>query len=310
MAEDETTTAPAPPTVPTTVPVPAPPVKGAGGPPKTFHFIAGLPRSGSTLLCNILLQNPRFHATSTSGVIGMFHWLRDQWGLVSEFKATPAEQGRKALFNNILPNFYGHIDRPVVFDKSRGWPKLIETMEHFWEKKVKVIAPVRDVAEVCASFEKLWRKMHDLGKPIQDERQFPGKFASVSGRANHWMEPGSPVGSALTVLKDACDRLQKNGLSQRIHFVRFDELTNPKKARQTINAVYEFLGEDQYKDHDFNNVAQLTKEDDEIWGFDDLHTIRSKVEEVDPCADQVLGREVSSGIRALGLEFWKHLPGI
>jgi len=34
--------------------------------PKTVHFVSGLPRSCSTLLCNLLAQNPRVHATPTS----------------------------------------------------------------------------------------------------------------------------------------------------------------------------------------------------------------------------------------------------
>jgi len=37
-------------------------------PSKTFHFISGLPRSGSTLLSAILRQNPRFYAGMTSPV--------------------------------------------------------------------------------------------------------------------------------------------------------------------------------------------------------------------------------------------------
>lgn len=36
---------------------------------KKYYFISGLPRSGSTLLANILAQNPRFHATATSGIL-------------------------------------------------------------------------------------------------------------------------------------------------------------------------------------------------------------------------------------------------
>ncbi|MBD9680249.1 sulfotransferase, partial [Pseudomonas sp. PDM18] len=35
---------------------------------QNFHFISGLPRSGSTLLSAILLQNPRFHAGMSSPV--------------------------------------------------------------------------------------------------------------------------------------------------------------------------------------------------------------------------------------------------
>jgi sulfotransferase len=33
-----------------------------------IHFISGLPRSGSTLLAALLLQNPTLHAGITSGV--------------------------------------------------------------------------------------------------------------------------------------------------------------------------------------------------------------------------------------------------
>ena len=35
-------------------------------PARKFHFISGLPRSGSTLLAAILNQNPRFRAGMTS----------------------------------------------------------------------------------------------------------------------------------------------------------------------------------------------------------------------------------------------------
>ena len=41
-----------------------------------IHFIAGLPRSGSTLLAGILRQNPRFQAGMTSPVGTMFMALQ------------------------------------------------------------------------------------------------------------------------------------------------------------------------------------------------------------------------------------------
>ena len=40
--------------------------------PQRFHFISGLPRSGSTLLSAILRQNPRFHAGVSSPVGAFF----------------------------------------------------------------------------------------------------------------------------------------------------------------------------------------------------------------------------------------------
>ena len=43
-----------------------------------FHFISGLPRSGTTLLSAILRQNPRFHANVTSPVASLFAGILGQ----------------------------------------------------------------------------------------------------------------------------------------------------------------------------------------------------------------------------------------
>ena len=42
---------------------------------KTFYFMAGLPRSGSTLLSSILNQNPRFYSGPSSPVLGAMYAL-------------------------------------------------------------------------------------------------------------------------------------------------------------------------------------------------------------------------------------------
>jgi len=97
---------------------------------KTIHFIAGFPRAGSTLLCNILNQNPRFHATSTSGILDIVLAIRNQWENVNEFQASPNKAGKNAVMKPILQNYYSTVDRPVVFDKSRGWPGYLELAEH------------------------------------------------------------------------------------------------------------------------------------------------------------------------------------
>lgn len=62
----------------------------------TLHLISGLPRAGSTLLCNILAQNPRFHATATSGILEMLFRVRNGWDTVEEFRAMDDGQSMAA----------------------------------------------------------------------------------------------------------------------------------------------------------------------------------------------------------------------
>ena len=57
---------------------------------KRLYFVAGLPRSGSTLLCNILMQNPAIYASATSGIPEVLRGIRDGWDLVSPFRAMRA----------------------------------------------------------------------------------------------------------------------------------------------------------------------------------------------------------------------------
>ena len=53
-----------------------------------YHFISGLPRSGSTLLAAILRQNPRFHAGMTSPVGSLFSGMLQQFAAGTEFGST------------------------------------------------------------------------------------------------------------------------------------------------------------------------------------------------------------------------------
>ena len=266
---------------------------------KTIHFIAGLPRSGSTLLCNILNQNPRFHATSTSGILEIILALRNQWENVDEFRAAPNKEGKNAVIRGILQNYYSIVDRPVIFDKSRGWCAYLELAEFILGKKVKVLVPVRSIVDILSSFEKLWRKQaHEWQFP--QERNFYSEWQTVEGRANIWMRSDQPVGISYNRIHDAISR----GFADRMLFIEFDHLTT--YPEQTLRTIYNFLGEEYY-DHDFNNVVQTTSENDDIHGIPGLHKIRPKVEPVVSDALQILGKDVVEKYR--NVEFWRQSGG-
>lgn len=248
------------------------------------YFIAGLPRSGSTLLANILCQNPRFYASGTSGIMDVMFGIRNQWDNLVEFKATPNPEAKKRVLKAVLDSYYD-IGKPVVFDKCRGWLSLIEMAEYALDERVKILVPVRDLRDVVSSFEKLWRKANAFKQSAPDGFYFD--FQTVEGRVNYWLRGDQPVGLAVNRIRDAI----KRGCGDRLFFVEFDKLTsNPE---ETMRAVYAFLGEEYYV-HDFDNVEQVNKEDDGIFGFEGLHTIRPKVEPVKPYWEETIGQQFSN----------------
>jgi sulfotransferase len=262
---------------------------------KKFYFVSGMPRSGSTLLCNILNQNPKFHATGTSGVLDLILLVKNNWNLIAELKAQKDDWPRFRVLKSIMPAFYADIDRPIIFDKSRGWPAHMEMIEELMGHKVKVLVTVRDIRDILASFEKIWRKESRL-KLISQERENMDMFQTVEGRCEVWLKANQPVGKAFNAIKDSLLR----GYGDRMHFIFFEELTkNPEKV---MKGVYEFLGE-EYFEHNFKNVEQTTKEDDRIYGFTDLHTIRKEVKPLDSDWRIILGDQAEKYGK---LNFWNN----
>ena len=263
---------------------------------KTFYFIAGLPRSGSTLLANILAQNPRFHTTSTSGIMDVMFGVRNSWDKLVEFQATPNEEAKIRVLRGILESYYADIEKPVVFDKCRGWLSLLEMAETVLGYKAKVLVPVRDIRDVLASFEKLWRDSSRTGQVVQESSNY-FKFQTAQGRCDTWLAPDQPVGLAYNRITDALVR----GFTDRMFFVDFDDLTG--KPEQAMKSIYEFLGEEKFT-HNFDHVEQVTWEDDTVHGFKGLHNIRSKVAPLPTQWPTVLGPFAEQYSK---LNFWKNL---
>lgn len=265
---------------------------------ETIACISGLPRSGSTLLCNILAQNPRFYASQTSGLLDVLFGVRNQWDKLIEMQAMdsgPSERRKLAVLRGVIDSFYSDVQQPVVFDKSRGWLAHLEMLEAVTGKPSRVLVPVRDLRDVLASFEKLWRKTSATRQLAVESEDYMA-FQTMEGRLTVWARRDQPVGLAYNRIKDALAR----GWRDRLLFVEYEALTS--HPEQTMRNIYAFLEEDWHR-HDFEHVEQVTVEDDAVHGFAPgaLHGIRSRVEPQAPQWPSVLGQAAE---KYKGQEVW------
>ncbi|RMD65285.1 sulfotransferase [Candidatus Parcubacteria bacterium] len=261
---------------------------------KTYFFISGLPRSGSTLLCNILNQNPEIYASATSGLSRLFVQIHNSWMDIPEIRAMPSAEREvrlKSTLRGLFDGFYASVNKPYIFDKSRLWPRYIEWLEDVFEAPVKFLVTVRDLREVLASMEALYRKRK---WPLPGEREHPVAFQTIAGRCAFWMRDDQLVGSAYRAIQDALQR----GYGDRLHFVDYERLT--REPEETLQSVYDFLGLQSFA-HDFEHVEQATQEDDSVYGYADLHTIRPRVEPQEPKWPELLG-EVA--YQYAGMNLW------
>ena len=92
---------------------------------QTVYYQSSLPRSGSTLLQNIIGQNPAFHVTPTSGMIDLMLGARIGYNGNKESKAGDKEMWREGFYAFCREGFKGYIqsltDKPCILDKNRAW---------------------------------------------------------------------------------------------------------------------------------------------------------------------------------------------
>lgn len=236
-----------------------------------------MPRSGSTLLCNILAQNPDFHVTPTSGLSDIVSNIHAMWQQNPSIKASETSEKQLTIIKDLFQSYHSDTERPVVFNKSRGWAPLIELVELALNRPIKILTTIRDLPCILASFEKLYRK--EL-KNINSPMLMNPEMSILSSRLNVWSN--GVVGGAFNTIQDACMR----GHRDKFHFINYASLTTSPEI--TMKEVYKFLDK-PYFSHNFKNVEQYTIERDIEHGFTDLHTIRPIIEPQPDDSREILG---------------------
>lgn len=233
-----------------------------------FHFISGLPRSGSTLLSALLLQNPRFHAGMTSPVGALFSGMLQQFSAGSEFGPMISLQQRQRLLRGLFENYYADKeDKEVIFDTNRMWcAKLPALLDLFPD--TKIIACVRNVSWIMDSIERLYR-----ANPYENTKLFvdDNERNTVTSRVETLAQRNRLVGFAWSALKEAYYGEQANSLL----VIEYELLT--QSPERVLRLVYDFIGEPWYE-HDFNHVEYDAPEFDQALGVTGLHRVRRKVE--------------------------------
>jgi sulfotransferase len=268
---------------------------------KTYYFMSGLPRSGSTLLSSILNQNPRFYSGPSSPVVATMLTLENSFSNDELFLGYPKPLQAKEIISSVLSQYYGDRQEPVIFDKNRSWTARMEYIPGYFDIQPKIICPVRDTAEILTSFISMIRR-----NPFQvdgkinfiDEMLIKSNIPLTdNNRCEFLASPAGILGQSVEGLKKAL----MSGYDNSIHIVEYQDLVN--NSKETMEKIYEFLGE-EYFEHTFDNVENVNRENDkEIYGFADMHEVRAEVKSIADRPEEILSEEIVE--KCKNTEFWR-----
>lgn len=247
-----------------------------------LFFQSSLPRSGSTLLQNILGQNPDIYATPTSGLLDLIYGAKNNFTHVEEFKfALNQDEMDRAFTQFCNHGIHAYAKefttRKYFLDKNRGWGYYVNWLEKILPYQPKVLCMVRDLRDVFCSMEKAFRKNPNR-ETMLDWADL--KNNTIPKRIDTWAS-GVPIGISIERLEAI---LQMN-YGHKILFIKYEDLClTPERE---MARIYNYL-EIPYYQHNFDQIPQITHEsDNHTYGYGD-HIIRNTLELKQSVAKEML----------------------
>jgi sulfotransferase len=270
---------------------------------KTFYFMAGLPRSGSTVLSGILNQNPQIYSSPSSPVLSTMYAIENHLKNDELFSGYPKPVQAGQIISSVPHQFYSDIPKPVIIDKNRAWPARVPFIEGYIEQKAKIICTVRDIDEILTSMITIIR--HNPFKEGQarvnfiDEQLIKMNIPiNDVNRCEFIAGPNGILGQSINAVMEGV----RQGFADRIHFVEYRDLTS--KPVETLSALYEFLGEEPFE-HTFDNIENQNRENDQLtYGLEDMHEVRKKLSVTSPPPQEVLPEQIL--VKCKGMDFWRQ----
>ena len=245
-------------------------------------YNASLPRAGSTLLQNIVGHHPHFYVSPTSALIDLVLGTRIGYNDAPQTAYTDTETWKRGFLNYCRFGLHGFMqavtDKPFYLDKSRMWASYYDLLNMI-EPNPKIVLMVRDLRSIYASMEKKFRENPDVDPKIMDNVKMTG--ITTDQRVTHWSQT-HPVGYSVIKLHELI--LQK--LDKNILFFRYEDFC--QAPDEHMKRLYEFF-QVEYFQHDWNNIQQLTSENDEAHGIFGDHKIRKELKPLRKDFLEVLG---------------------
>lgn len=254
---------------------------------KTYYFLAGLPRSGNTVLSSLLNQNPKIYSSPLSPVCGYMWDLHKSLDNRETNFRNDFTLNNISIISKIMDSFYYNVDKPIVFDREKSWGTTgnLEIIKKYITPNPKIIFTVRPILEILASFISLipGNSLSYIDEDMATNNWWYKDYLSRNeNRCDYLMRPYGMIDQVMVSFNE----IHKLGNENIFHLVEYNNLiNNPAKV---MNGIYEFLDIKSYE-HDFNNIIKLEEDKDSLVGMPkDMHIVRKQLSKVSLPIERIL----------------------
>lgn len=277
---------------------------------KKYFYLAGLPRTGSTILGEILNQNIDIHVSPASPMSEVIYDVVTKWQQNQDsLKAYQHEDQLPNVWKGIRDGMYKHRPETVIFDKSWAWQMNdpINLARKVLNDEMKVVCTVDNITDCLASFIMLIRSNPDYTSFI-DEYLINQKMRLTDGnRCAAMMNPSIP-----TSVGWCHNNLRKTYLGKnRGNLLLIERADLVAQPMDTIHQIYKFIDCDSMsvwgdsETHYFDSInKEITENDGIAYGIPNLHQLGPKLRDRSWSAKEVLGNQLF--VKYKKMEFWRN----
>jgi sulfotransferase len=277
--------------------------------PKKFFYLAGLPRTGSTVLGEILNQNENIHVSPASPLSEIISEVLAKWRMNTvTLRAYKHPEQLPNVWRGIREGMYQHRAEPFIIDKSWAWHMndAIDSTREVLDEEMKVICTVDDIADCVASFIMRIRSHPDYVSYVDEYLRSRRLEPNDANRCQALMDPkiATSVGWCYENLKQTWQGKNRKNL---LLIERADLVREPDA---TLDRIYDFLeiselrtwGDNQT--HCFDRIdKEITEDDGAAYGIPDLHQLGPQLRDRNWKARDVLGNQLFYKFKRM--EFWR-----
>lgn len=239
---------------------------------KQTIYVTGLPRAGSTFLCQLLGHHPDIYAPGHSSplcqvLMGIRHNLSDNPFLLAQLDGDFDSSYERLVnaFRGFINGWFAETEKQWVVDKNRGWLQHLETVHHL-DPNCKMLVCIRELGQIYGSIEAQHQKTILL--------DFPDHLANLSryGRADNLFGEAGVVGSPLKsieALQDIAPELQ-----QHLFYVIYEHLISDPET--VMASIWQWLGLDPIS-FDWQNLTVNSHESDSHYRYKYRHQTYSRL---------------------------------
>ena len=205
-------------------------------------------------------------------------------------------QQRQDMVSSMLKSAHSYINKPIVIDKNRGWPKSVKLVSELLGKPLKMICTVRDVPDILASFVTLSNKNPE-DNFVDNALKQTGFVVNNTNRCRFLWRSGV-VGESWQAFKSGW-----NYDKSLMLILEYEDIVT--KPLEVMKRIEDFL-EIEHHEYDINNLKPMN-EKDEFHGMKGLHDIRPVVKKTSRPPEEIIGKELTDLYRDMKLDFWHNV---